>query len=392
MDLVGAPNPPGLGEERTRHRETLHVAADHRIHRSGRFLVTELLGDHAVLSTSVRNGGYSESLRHLLNHQSCEASAHTERHGLLHKSGLADYHDLACGEAGLDPERVALMGTAANMSCASIVEAQFEGTRVTAVVTAGVGGNAACAADPTSWAEGDAGFRQVSRYDGTINTKVLINRSLAPGALMATAMVMTEAKAAALQRLAVRSRYSQEFATGTNTDQFCIACPRDRRPVMTSMSTGVRLGELVGRAVRDATLEALRWQNGLEPSYARNLFHALARFGLDEETFLADMAGRLSESQSALLKANRKAVAYEPMVAAAAFAMAAVLDRVRHGILPANAARGALRQQAASMAASLAARPERWHEFYRSFVAVDLDRPASLVLQAIAMGWAAKWS
>lgn len=392
MDLAGASNPVVEAGEKSRHRETVHVAADHRIHRSGRFLITELLGDHAVLSTSVRNGGYSESLRYLLNHQSCEASAHMERHGLLHKSNLPDYHDLVCREADVDPELVALMGTAANMNYASIVEAESEGTRVTAVVTAGVSGNAACAADPTSWAESDHGFHQVPGYSGTINTKVLINRTLAPGALMATAMVMTEAKSAALQRLAVRSKYSQDFATGTNTDQFCIACPRDRRPVMTSMGTGVRLGELVGRAVRDATLEALRWQNGLEPSYARNLFHALARFGLDEETFAADMVGRLSESQMALLKANRKAVAYEPTVAAAAFAMAAVLDRVRHGILPASAAGGALRQQAASMAASLAARPERWHEFYRSFVVVDLDRPASLVLQAIALGWAAKWS
>jgi adenosylcobinamide amidohydrolase len=374
------------------HRETLHEAPACRIYRSGRFLVTELLGGHAVLSTSVRNGGYSESVRYLLNHQSCEAASHTERHGLLHKSGLEQYHDIACRQAGLDPGSVALMGTAANMNYASIVHAESGGVAVTAVVTAGVGGNAACAADPTSWSEGANGFEQVSPYDGTINTKVLISRPLKPGAMMTAAMVMTEAKGAALQRLAVRSKYSHDFATGTNTDQFCIACPRDGLPPLTSASAGVRLGELIGRAVRDATLEALRWQNGLEASYARSIFHALGRFGVSEESFLSDMAGRLGQSQWDLLKANRKAVVFEPMVAAAAFAIATVLDRVRHGILPANAAREALRQQGASMAASLAAQPDRWPEFYRVLGPVDLDRPAALVLDALAMGWAAKWS
>jgi adenosylcobinamide amidohydrolase len=304
---------------------------------------------------------------------------------------LGEYHDLACRQAGLDPGLVALMGTAANMNYASIVDAESEGVTVTAVVTAGVGANAACAADPTSWSEGANGFEQVARYGGTINTQVLVSRSLAPGAFMAAAMVMTEAKGAALQRLAVRSRYSHDFATGTNTDQFCIASPLDGLQPLTSASTGVRLGELIGRAVRDATLEALRWQNGLEASYARSIFHALGRFGVREDTFLAEMAGRLIDSQLALLKANRKAVVYEPMVAAAAFAMATVLDRVRHGILPSSAAREAMRHQAASMAASLAAQPDRWSEFYRTFRPVDLEHPAALVLDALAMGWVAKW-
>jgi adenosylcobinamide amidohydrolase len=373
------------------HREILRENAGYRIHRSGRFLVTELLQPHLVLSTSVRNGGQTETLRYLLNHQSCEATAHSERHDLIHGKGLKGYHDQACVEAGLDPSLVALMGTAANMNYASLVAHQSEDLCVVAIVTAGVTGNAECAADPTSWSEGAAGFRKASPYEGTINTMVLLDRPLAANALAGAAMVATEAKGAALQRLAVRSRYSAEYATGTNTDQYCIACRRDGHP-LTSASTGVRTGELIGRAVRDATLEALRWQNGLEPSYARSLFHALSAYGLKEETFLEEIAAYLTESQLALLKANRKAVVYEPLVAASAFAMASVLDRLRHGILPAGAAREALRQQAATMAASLAAQPQRWPEFHRLVSDVDLDRPARVVLGAIALGWAAKWS
>jgi adenosylcobinamide amidohydrolase len=373
------------------HREVLRDTAGFRIHRSGRFLVAELLKPHLVLSTSVKNGGQSAALGYLVNHQSCEAAAHLDRHDVIHAKGLKDYHDQACGEAGLDPSLVALMGTAANMNYASIVEHESEDVSIIAVVTAGVSGNAECAADPTSWAEGPQGMRKTSPYDGTINTMVLVNRPLTPNALAGAAMVVTEAKGAALQRLAVRSRYSAEFATGTNTDQFCLACRSDGS-ALTSASTGVRTGELIGRAVRDATLEALRWQNGLEASYARSIFHVLGVYGLKEETFYDEIAPLLSPAQHTLLKANKKAVVFEPLVAAAAFAIASILDRLRHGILPSGAAREALRQQAASMAASLATQPQRWPDFYRLIGEVDLDRPARVVLNAIALGWAAKWS
>ena len=57
---------------------------------------------------------------------------------------------------------------------------------------------------------------------------------------------------------------------------------------------------------------------------------------------------------------------YEPLVGAAAHALAAVLDRVRHGTLPASVARDASVQQAATLAANLAARSDRWPEFRRA--------------------------
>jgi hypothetical protein len=153
----------------------------------------------------------------------------------------------------------------------------------------------------------------------------------------------------------------------------------------------VKLGELLGLAVRDATLEALRWQNGLEASYTRSIFHALERFGLKESSFCEDIRPFLGERELELLKGNYKAVVYEPLVSAAAYAIASVLDRLRHGTLPSGVAREALRQQAATLAASLAARPEAWSDFYRSLDEVDMGRPERAVLAAIALGWSAKW-
>jgi hypothetical protein len=99
-------------------------------------------------------------------------------------------------------------------------------------------------------------------------------------------------------------------------------------------------------------------------------------------------------------------VLMEPLVTAAAYAMAAVIDRVRYGTLPASVAADALVQQAATLAVSLAAAPSRWSEF-RALLhqaarvegasadaaggdAEALD-PLPLVAAALALGWREKW-
>src|SRR5580698_11283890 len=205
--------------------EMLRIAPEFRLARSGRFVVAELLVPHRVLSTSARNGGQREGLRFLVNHQSCEGTDHRERHALI--MGNAEYHDSACGEIGIDPALTAMMQTAANMNYAAVVAASDLDVTATAVVTAGVHGNAACAGDPASWRETETGWEKVTTsaapVTGTINTMLLVNRPLTEGALARAVITMTEAKSAALQRLAVRSLYSADFATGTGTDQYCVA-------------------------------------------------------------------------------------------------------------------------------------------------------------------------
>src|ERR1700677_4913119 len=124
------------------HWETLLQNAQFFLRRSGRFLVTELLMPHRVLSTSACNGGQSDDIRYLVNHQSCEGSAHHERHVVMLELGQERYHHAVCEELGLDPEHVATMGTAANMNYATVVQRGDEDVTVTAIVTAGVQGNA----------------------------------------------------------------------------------------------------------------------------------------------------------------------------------------------------------------------------------------------------------
>ena len=376
--------------------EVLREAAEFRLVRNGRFVVAELLVAHRVLSTSARNGGQREGLRFLVNHQSCEGTDHRERHAVI--MGNAEYHDSACGEIGIDPALAAMMQTAANMNYAAVVAASDLDVTVTAVVTAGVHGNAACAGDPAAWRETEKGWEKVLPTEpvpGTINTMLLINHALTEGALARAVITMTEAKSAALQRLAVRSFYSADFATGTGTDQYCLAAvlgaSEGGGKEFTSTSPHSKLGELIGVAVRDATLEALRWQNGLEVSSTRLLFHALGRYGVREVDFFNELASLLSERELELLKKNFQSVVYEPKVSAAAYAIAAVLDRTRVGTLPGSAARDIFRQQVAALASSLAAKPDAWPEFYARLADVHPDQAARGVYAAIALGWSEKW-
>ena len=372
--------------------ESLYRGEAAAIRRFGRFVAAELLVPHRVLSTSSVSGGQTESVRYLVNHQSCEGKAHVARHGVITGHGAEHYHGVVCAEINLPPDEVALMGTAANMNYAVLRSETFEDISVVALVTAGVQGNAARAGDPAVWHEREDGWSKLNPHNGTINTMLLFDWPLTPAAQARAVVTMTEAKTVALLELATPSLYSEGLATGTGTDQFCVAAPLDSsRKAKEATSPHVKLGELIGIAVRDATKEALRWQNGLEPSYGRGLFHALGRFGLSEARAHETLPRLLSEADCRLLQDNDKAVFYEPGVAAAAYAFAAVLDRMRYGTLPAGLAQESLRRQAASMAAALSAKPHQWHEYWSRLQGGEED-PIALVLHAIALGWKSKWT
>lgn len=360
-------------------------------YRQGRFVVAELKGPHRVMSTSSRVGGMRSDIRYLVNHQSCEGAGHSMRGSFIMRLGLDGYHDSVCAELELNSAATAVMGTAANMVYAAHEQATFEDVQVDAVVTAGVEGNATCAGDPAQWVETPSGWNKLAEVAGTINTMIVINQPLKPEAQIRALLTATEGKSAALMELGVSSRYSKDLATGTGTDQICIAAPMDdNRYSYGATNPHSKLGELLGRATRTATRNALRWQNGLEPSVTRSLTHALRRFGFSEAAFIDAMRHRLDPSFMELLEKNRNAVLFEPQVAAAAFAFASVLDRIRFGVLPPSIGREVLRHQAATIAASLSTQIERWSHFFRK-VQVDDNQPLNAVYDAIGLGWMAKW-
>lgn len=374
----------------TAHWETLGTGATYQLRRCGRFVVAAFQEPHRVISTSAANGGQRDDLLFLVNHQSCEGTGHVDRHAEITAHGAEAYHDVVCAEAGVPREHTATMGTAANMNYVAMVRERDADVEVTAVVTGGVESNATCAGDPAAWRETAAGVEKIP-VAGTINTMLLIGVPLTASALARAVVTMTEGKTAALQRLVVPSRQSADLATGTGTDQYCVAAPLRAEGVRTSCSPHVKLGELIGRATRRATQEALRWQNGLEPSYTRGVFHALGRYGVTEKTFFEEIAPFLDGSSLELLRKNMRSAVYEPLVGAAAHACAAVLDRVRHGMLPESVKREAVVHQVALLAASVAAQPDRWSEFKTRLHALDTAEAKTLAIAALAFGWSAKW-
>ena len=373
------------------HWEVLATTPSAVVRRAGRFVVVTLEVPHTALSTSAKNGGQAEHLRFLVNHQSCEGSGHESRSKLIHEHGQEGYHDSVCAELNIPPDETAVMGTAANMSYAVVDSERDEDVIVTAVVTAGVQTNATCAGDPATWRETRDGTVKVPAVAGTINTILLVNQPVRAAALARLVVTMTEGKSAALHQLAVPSCYSKDLATGTGTDQFCVAAPLDGGFPLTSSSPHLKFGEIAGLAVRKATLEALRWQNGLEPSYTRGIFHALGRYGIKEQTVFDDIAGLLDASDLELLRRNSKAAFFDPLTGAAAHALATVLDRVRHGTLPDSVLPDAVVQQAATLAASLAAKPHRWADFRTRLHRNGQFDAKPLILAAIALGWSEKW-
>ena len=102
------------------HWEVLSTTPSASIRRAGRFLVVDLHVPHCTLSTSARNGGQTEHLRHLINHQSCEGSGHETRFKAIHEQGQDGYHDAVCAELGIQSRESAVMGTAANMNYAVV--------------------------------------------------------------------------------------------------------------------------------------------------------------------------------------------------------------------------------------------------------------------------------
>ncbi|MFT5578761.1 MAG: adenosylcobinamide amidohydrolase [Paraglaciecola psychrophila] len=384
--------------------------------RQGRFLLVSLKTPHQVLSTSAINGGQSSTINYLVNHQSMEARGDQLRYMQQINLNRQQYHQTIASQLGVAPEAMALMGTAANMQQLARVEKHFADLSVTVLATAGVKGNAQRAGDPTQWyqhtgagkvvnkpvpaaSKQQQGSAQITDNQGTINIMVLINRQLLAGAQAKIAVLATEAKSAALAELAISSQSSPFLATGTGTDQLIIASPLgSTKPPLPSASGHLKLGELVGSAVREAVLKALRWQNALVPSAAGNVVHALARFGLTKERLLAGMQQHLLADDFKLASDNLRSLTFDSRASAAAYAYAELLNRIQFGNLPADIAPEALLDQASSVAVAVSAKPLRWPAFWQALSVVpvtELDRNSQaidLFIAAMATGWQAKWS
>ena len=104
-----------------------------------------------------------------------------------------------------------------------------------------------------------------------------------PGILTRALVTCTEGKTAALRELMVGSRYSENPATGTGTDSTVIICDPKSPLYFRSAGKHNKLGELIGKTVKEAVKKALGNQNHLYPSTQHSVTERLRRYGVTEE-------------------------------------------------------------------------------------------------------------
>jgi len=240
-----------------------------------RSIVVRFNAPKKVLSTSLLNGGYREDIKGFFNYTCCGPGP------CMSLEKYEEHLGKCAAVMGLDPARSTGIGTAARMENAAIVEETYEELKVAACVTAGVEGNAGCAGDPAGYY--GAGARPEIYRPGTINILLFINADMPPGILTRALVTCTEGKTAALRELMVGSRYSENPATGTGTDSTIIVCDPKSSLYFRSAGKHNKLGELIGKTVKEAVKKALGNQNHLYPSTQHSVTERLKRYGVTEE-------------------------------------------------------------------------------------------------------------
>jgi adenosylcobinamide amidohydrolase len=370
------------------------------IHREEKIIYAKFLLPHRVLSTCRVAGGLRDDIRYLYNHQSCEPAGHMHK---LAQTAIRDpevYRKKISECSGLPAEACATLGTAANMNNASIKTRTFRDLSVTAVCTGGVEANAGRAGDQATVIEAPDGFIRLQPSaampgPGTINTMIFINKPLISGAMVRVIMTATEAKSAALQELAVNSRYSDGLATGTGTDQIAVAAAQTDEPPLTSAGKHAKLGELIARSVINAVKGTLALQNSLTPAGQCSAKIHLERFGLTRQKMIEIICRNLSEGQANLLRKNFSEIERDPVTVAAVAAMVHLKDKFSWGILPITCWSEVMGTYAAQVACAVNGDYTRMAAYRKLLAPTQGDNGngvlVDLACRALGMGFADKW-
>lgn len=246
---------------------------DYKLIQTDKFIYCKLPGANQVISTGVQNGGIRRDIRLVFNHD-CKPE-HGEE--ILLQGGTYESHlnYLAEKELGVPCKYAAGMMTSAQMKNAAVRELRFEPESgrdaffVKAVVTAGIDKNGSRAGEDACWHENRGVWyhTEMKATDkpepGTINILLFIGAAMTPGALARVLITATEAKCAAIQDLNLPSIYSDGIATGSGTDGIIAVCDEDSDLLLTEAGTHTKVGELIGKTVKQAVKEALFKQTGV---------------------------------------------------------------------------------------------------------------------------------
>ncbi|MDR4498028.1 MAG: adenosylcobinamide amidohydrolase [Candidatus Scalindua sp.] len=369
------------------------------IHRKEKIIYVNFLVQHRVISTCGVNGGLRDDLEGIANHQLCEPLGH-DREGLkVIAESPVDYSKSVFEKYGLSPEKRALLGTAANMNYAAVELQEYRGLKVVTISTGGVKTNAGRAGDPADIYEKDGKFTstkgEVDEPCGTINTIIIMNKELTHGAMARSLVTASEAKAAALQELAVNSRYSCGLATGTGTDQVAIASRITGKIPLTSAGKHTKLGELIGATVKKSVKKTLALQDSLTPQSQRSAKIHLERFGIDKKSMKEKICSFLNEEKSKLFEKNFATINRDSVTVAATAALVHLRDKIEWGILPENCLPEIFSSYGAQLSASISGKFERIgyyrESLSREHMGICNQTFTNFICKSFALGFNEKW-
>lgn len=263
---------PCFGSQR---EEIYTLSTGDIVYRQDTSVVVSFNKPRDVLSTSLFNGGYRQDLNAVYNHDMKGANGVTAATYLDYLQGVAR-------NLGFNPCKVTGMGTAASMENVAIQTESYKTLTVSAIVTGGVEGNGGRVGDPADYF--NPGKKTTLHKPGTINIMLVIDADIPPGTMARAVVTCTEAKTAALQELMVGSKFSNGLATGSGTDQTMVITNPGSSLYLEDAGKHSKLGELIGRTVKQAVKEALLRQTGLSPQRQHSVLRRLNRFGVTQET------------------------------------------------------------------------------------------------------------
>ncbi len=293
---------------------------------------------------------------------------------MVHDQGLDAFKEQVFDVLNLSAGSAAFVFTGADMDHLSVAKEAFKDIEVTVFATAGVDGNAMRTSRDTG------GFYE----PGTINLIILTSHRLTPRAMTRAMITATEGKTAALLDLDIRSSYARGRyrATGTGTDNILVA--EGTGPAVLDNAGGhTKLGELIGKAVHRAVIEAVRKQNSITPDL--NIFKRLEKRGIFlHELILEEPACQCENLENVLIE-TVETLLLDPLHQGFVATALAVSDEYDKGLIKNLDAFEMLCRDTATM---IAGEPlQTWHPFVSD---PDVPPVIALALNTLFNGAAAQ--
>ena len=296
--------------------------------------------------TSWLNGGYSEDLTAVFNHQLSQKNIDKYYNGGILKfleKLSADFTK----QLNIKNDKLSGMVTSADIKKYSIAIERYDKIEVLAITTAGARVNTVSAGDKGSYYELNGEYKLDSKLNskesnlnkidfkkpGTINTIILINAKLDESALLLCEMIAVEAKAVALRELMISSNYSNEIGTGTGTDGIAIFSNLESENYIENISKHAKIGEMIGRGVIQSIKDSLAKLQWLTPTYQLNALVRLDRFKMNLDEFYNEYVCVKSEKEKKEFILSLMKISKNPELVGYVSMIIHIIDQYRVGLL-----------------------------------------------------------